>query len=298
MKNLLLACFLAATTSIFAQTTAVNWGGDYVSGNQTFGEGSFGTYRFNDNNAADPTVPVGNTRQRVLFGLTNSTSGYFRPNSGYTAPVGRTSNFYMGTALEFIGTPADPAVFRVSNNAGGNTTDTIRLRGQGSPVSRFAFVGFAKADFLNGTNSGAQMLDTTTSMTVNFGVDFGNASAATLRFGVLNAGQWYLSNTSFSNSGTTTLNSSGTETWGLFNPLGTDGSSSLAGTGIKVAPSSFSAQTLNDVQGFGLWASGGFDLDLAGFSATTAIPEPSSFAALAGVAGLALAGLRRKRRVS
>lgn len=296
MKHLLLACSLAATTSIFAQTTSVNWGGDYVSANQTFGEGTFGTYRFNDDNAADSTVPIANTRQRVLFGLTNSTSGYFAPSSGYTAPVGRTSNFYMGTALEFIGTPTDPAVFRVSDQG---TADTIRLRGQDNPVSRFAFLGFAKADFLNGTNTDARMLDATTSMTVNFGSDFANASAATFRFGVLNAGQWYLSNTSFSNTGTTTLNSSGTETWGLFNPLGTGAGSSLVGTGIKVAPSSFSAQSLNDVQGFGLWASGGFDLDLAGFSATTsAIPEPSAFAALAGFAGLALAGLRRKRRVS
>jgi hypothetical protein len=282
--------FLSATSILHSQIISVDWGGNYVSASQGLGQGTFNTYRFNDNNAADSTVPVTDTRQRVLFGLTNSTSGYFAPGSGYTAPSGKTSNFYMGTALQFTGGAADPNVFRVSDQG---IADTIRLRGQDDPVSRFVFVGFAKADFLNGTATGAQSLDATTSMTVNFGTDFGNASAATFRFGVLNAGQWYLSNTSFDNSGTTTLNSSGTATWGLFNPLGTDGSSSLAGTGIKVAPSSFGAQSLNDVQGFGLWGSGGFDLDLAGFSATT-IPEPSTYALL-GLGLGALFFLRRRR---
>jgi len=288
------AIFLTAAVSVQAQVTSVDWGGDYVSGNETFGQGTFGTYRFNDDNAADPTVPVTDTRQRVLFGLTNSTSGYFRPNSGYTAPAGKTGNFYMGTALQFPGGAADPNVFRVSNNTGGNTTDTIRLRAQDNAVSTFALLGFGKTEFLNGTSASARGLDATTSITVTIGQDFGNPGTPTYRYAVLDGSQWYLSNTTFSPSGagTFTLSSTGTETWGLFNPLGTGAGSTLPGTGIKVAPGAFASQTFNDVQGFGMWASGGFDMDVAGFSATT-IPEPSTYAMLAF--GLAAVFFLRRR---
>lgn len=303
MKTPLLPLAIVATSfltvaSLHAQIISVDWGGDYVSSNQGFGQGAFNTYRFNDTNANDSTIPVGDQRQRVLLGQTNTTSGYFRPTSGYTAPSGKTSNFFMGTALQYTsGSAADPNVFRVGEHG---TADTIRLRPQGGLVSAYAFLGFAQADFLNGTDVGPRGLDATTSIAVTFGSDFANTGGAagtpTFRYGVLNAGQWYLSNTSFTNTASTTftLSSSGTETWGSFDPLGTGAGSSLAGTGIKVAPSSFSSQSFNDVQGFGVWASGGFDLDLAGFSASTvAVPEPSSLA-LIGLSLGAFAFFRRR----
>lgn len=294
------ALVLTSALSLHAQTTSVDWGGNYVSSNQQFGEGSFGTYRFNDSNSDDATVPNGSTRQRVLFGLTNSTAGYFRPNSGYTAPAGKTSNFFIGHNTVFSGGPADPNVFRITDHAD-TGADGIRLLTQGvfnGSTNSVALLGFAKADFLNGTSDQTRALDATTSISIALGSDA--IQLGTARYAVLDAGQWYLSNTTFSiDGGTHTLSSSGTEQWGAFNPLGTGGGSSLVGTGLGVAPSSFSAISLNDVQGFGLWVTNSgnaIDFEVTGFTATTvaAIPEPSSLA-LVGL-GLGVVGFIRRKR--
>ncbi len=305
MKNLFKTlCLLGAVATLstmtsHAATISVDWGGDYVTANQGFSQGSFGVYRFNDDNAADPTVPAGsNMRQRILFGLTNSTTGYYTPGSGYTAPSGKTGNFYLGENTLYANQFQDPSVFRVTDHAG---ADGIRLRTQDQTTTSYALLGFAKADFLNGTSSQTLSLDSTTSISITLGSDVGQSGTSAARYAVLNAGQWYLSNTTFSiAAGLNTLSSSGTETWGTIDPLGTDGVSALAGTGLNVAPGSFSSQTFNDVQGFGLWightgnsTDQPLDFEVTGFSATT-VPEPATWAMLLGGLG-ALALLRRRR---
>ena len=72
--------------------------------------------------------------------------------------------------------------------------------------------------------------------------------------------------------------------WTLINPT------------TKSFGATFAVDGYNNLGG-GIWSNGQFEFStLTGALTLAAVPEPSAFAALAGLAGLGFAGLRRRRR--
>jgi len=157
------------STSAFA-ATIVDWGGSYVPS-------SFVNLNMTGNGT------TGNTYTRYY-----SASTKLSPTSGYTAPSGKSGNFYG--ALETTQPSAVPTTlgqYRVQDNVAG---DRIQLTG-GSGVGTntlLGFITFLRTDFLNGTSTGpALSFDASSSLVLNIPA---GTNATAVRMAVLNGSTW------------------------------------------------------------------------------------------------------------
>jgi hypothetical protein len=294
-----IASLVSGSTS-FGQTTFVSFNtsaASYVSANATF-----------DRQLA--TTPISNTNlggtatQDVWSSLTlDKTTPQI--TTGYTGPL-----FYGGAQsirYDSFGTSsAGEIVMRIQDNGGTGDYMRVRIREPYTATGLWEAVNitlFSKANFLNGGNAISVGLDSSSSLFLDFTTALGaTGTRGNFRFIVQNGSQLYVSNSVYANNGSGTATLSGSallnETWAFYNPTASD---------LRLNTASFSAQSFNDITAVGFaWTvnnfsgniNGGdaqFGVDRFTFAATTAIPEPSTYAALAGLAALGLVMWRRRR---
>jgi hypothetical protein len=115
--------------------------------------------------------------------------------------------------------------------------------------------------------------------------------------------QYYVSNTALTASpGTFTSAMLSSYTWSVYNPLTSLSYSSNATESISLSSISFAGvlvnRTISQVATAGGTVAGNFaEVSLSGLT-ITAIPEPSAFAAIAGLGALGLVASRRRRRTT
>lgn len=237
----LAAALLAAgaISATAADVVVADWSGDYVSANQNFG-------RAQTSLATDYALGVGATKQIVW-----SESALLKPTASYAAPVGKMANFYGGMFSSASGTGLGFQTF-TANVANSSAADRLNYRSQlnastGLTGRDGAFgIAFLKADFLNGAAANPVTLGAGSSLSMNI---TGISSPMVARFMVKNGSQWYVSNTSYTTTGTKTLNSASAvtlenETWATFDPA-----TSLAFNNVT-----FSTVAFTDITAVGCYA--------------------------------------------
>jgi len=176
-----------------------------------------------------------------------------------------------------------------------NSPDVLQYGKQsvsGSDTGMKGLTAFAKADFAS--LSGSSMVSFDSNSQFDMIVNWENSDSLTLRFAVLDGSQWYLSETSASD--TFSISDLASENFGAWNP----GSSGILGA--EPGAFSTSGSSISDIQGVGLY----FDHTRAGNSgwlqieniSVTAVPEPSSYATIAGILSLVLLAMRKRFRKS
>jgi len=268
-----------------SQTSIVNWGGNYVSANTDLARTGTPTSNFGNIGG----TATNDSRRLTTFDISTS----MNPSLSYS---GTSSTFYGGWQAIRYDSSSSPATGfqRVTNNS---TTDAITFRadlssGTGTGEAQ-GLVLWKKSDFLN-LSSNTVTFGSSSSFAITLGSNTANLTEA--RWVVKDGSNYYISQTSF--TGTTTTNNLSSLLWASYDPT----------TAIKSSASSFSSITLTDVQAVGVyfagnsltWTSatvGGLRVDIEAFSATaTAVPESSTYAAIAGV--FALSGVAWHRRKS
>lgn len=295
----LAAALLLTSSAAFAQTSYVNFNTsatNYVTTNTTF-ERQLTTTPISTTNLG------GSATQDVWSSLPlNTTTAQL--STGYTGPT-----FYGGAQsirYDSFGTSsAGEIVMRIQDNGATGDYMRVRIREPYTSSGLWEAVNvtlFTKSNFLNGGSSATIGLDSSSSFFLDFTTALGTTGTrGDFRFVVQNGSQLYVSNTVYANNGAGTATLSGSallnETWAAYNPTSSD---------LRLPTSSFSAQTLNNITGVGFaWSvnnfggnvNGGdaqFGVDRFSFAASP-IPEPSSFAALAGLGALGLVATRRRR---
>lgn len=293
MSSLSRKCLLVSAAfgcaSVAPAAFVIDWGGDYVTANQSLG-------RSTTQSTLDYYGAAGNTRQ-----IAWSETTLLSPVANYTAPSGKTANFYGGAFSSASGTGLGFQTFtsNVTNNA---TADRLNYRSQlnastGLTARNGALgIAFLQSDFQNGLNTGGVAIDATSSLTMNITAISSPFSA---RFMVKQGSQWYVSSTTYTTTGAKTLGGTSlvNETWAAFNPassLDFNNASSFGGVAwTTITAVGFYAEyalaTTSDITAR--------DFSVSGFSADlVAVPEPSAFAAFSGLVAVGFAATRRRRR--
>lgn len=267
-----------------AQSTIIEWGaGDtsYVTSNQALNGWS-------------------------SSGRTFSTSSELSPLSNYTIPASLSGAFYGGAVI-YSPTSVGTASFTggsVANNASGDRiSTTFSFSGTTANSDQIAYevVVFGKTDFLNYSSDLVSLSGSDSySLTAAGSTSFGGSSNA--RIVVHDNGNWYISNAIFAgsklNQGTlqTASDVFSSRTWYDYDP-----SSDLFTIGSGATPD------LSDIDFVGYYlelrslsSKNGVagSLGVSNFLVTatgTAVPEPSTYAAVLGVAALLVALKRRSR---
>lgn len=285
----LLVAALSVAGAAHAQTTIVDWG-------------TSSTYVTAD------AVLNGYTTSGKAFDLTNE----FNPQSGYSGP-----SFYGGASVVSTnGTGQWNATtgLLIKNNttaaqSGTAGNDAFRFYPTWSGTTGdgqqkfYAAVAFPKSEFLNGGSSSTVSISGTESVNLSFFLASSGYQVANTNFRVLikNGSDWYVSNTISYTAGTLKTVSS---TFGsAFTGWSNYNTASLNSIGTAATP------VFNDVQAIGyLWtlsslnsAAGGtngsaFVSDFTFNATLTPIPEPSTYAALAGLAALCGVMIHRRRK--
>lgn len=254
------------TSSATAATTIVNWGGDYVSTNQEFSNKfSLGYGGFDENGNAESLAP---------------TSGY-------------TGGNFSGAILK-EGAAALSQLNSVTNATAG---DNIFLKVQTGSAASF-LVLWNQPDFIDG-QSGNVSFDSTSSLYLNLSNWAGGHSTDSGRVVLrLSDGNYYVSSQLFTGKGATTLNGSQLLNLDFFNydPVSSLNLDAGSLTSAIISDGEF----INGITSVGFYfeateAANRFDIQNFTVVAT-AIPEPSTYAVIAGVLGLGIAVLRRRRK--
>lgn len=262
--------------------TAVNFdasanltGGNTISG-FTPGNDTTGDYDF-DGSEDDRATSL-------TFGTVFNPSNH--PN--YNPPVGQSDSvFYQGLSLARIGDTATAAPAVALNRMSSTLVQIGNTAASSSETFRIASAFYWKSeDFLNGSielaNEAASIQFTGSSVA-------GNWEAHAL---IETGGKWYVSGTSKK----TTLSINGAaETWYEFDPVGDVMFWDEANKGVGVTGS-----TLGELTAAGVYfqetytgSTPRWHFESLSFSGTS-IPEPGSYALLAGLAGLCFVILRRR----
>jgi len=265
---------LLSLTSALNAALMVDWGGNYVSSNAPFS---------NPDNGATPPVAV-----TQYGGFSGGSPLLLSPSNGYSG----TSSIFYGQIIRTSGTATFTST--PSGTLGGtrvtdaSSTDQLALKLDSSNAS--ALFLWKQTNFLNGLNTG--ILDLGAGSTVSTTVDtfaIGVAGRAVVK----SAGSYYISSAIFSGTGTSSLDLT-TLSWSTYDPA----------TSISSIGSSFglvSGGVIGDVTeiGFFTGVNGGTNavrLSSVEFNfSPAAVPEPSSYALLAGGVS-AFFVLRRKKR--
>ncbi len=268
------------TTSANGATTIIDWGGNYVSANQNFA---------NEFDESDTNTPSG------YGGFSNGDPLSLTPTAGYTGGA------IYGSILELPGGAGfGSSLGQVNGIVNNSTSDRIQLKGDDGAFPVAFLLLWKKADFLNGGDSAGISFDVTSSVRVNFitlteqhATDSGRL---VLR---LSGGSYYVSDRVFTVLGDVTVDQLSTLNFFEYDPasnLNID-SGSLVGTSIA------SAGSINGITEIGFYFESGVTtgpdaVRIQDFEviATTAIPEPSTCASLAGLLGLSMAIMRRRRK--
>lgn len=278
--SLAIAATLAHT---HAATQAVNWAAStaWVTANQDLRAGSGSTSLSN-----------------YVFSSSFSDTTALNPSSvGYTTPSGSVGTFYGGYKItKFSDTNVFTPILQVQQNT---TSDRIVFNSNSGAFNSEvdALVYWKKSDFLNGLSSQTLSLDNTATGSIS--VNYGSGATTQTRFVVKSAGVFYISQTAQTNNtgGTYTLSFDPNTMWSIYDPT----------SDIELGTTSYSitSSALTDIQGVGVYmertrtsnASSisllSFQLDLVG--TVSSVPEPATFAILAGAVVLGSVAYRRRR---
>lgn len=274
---------LAAVSTTTAQVVLVNFGGDYVTANQS---SPHTQEDFLNTPGADNSI-----RQIGGFATTaNPAMG-----ATYAGPA-----FRAGVQAVKYGLSSPSGAARIAVNESGSS-DFIALFAQTPGITSMISQNLNYVlNWSVNTTYGAL-----TTVSVSLGALVANtAGTTTSRFLIeTSSGAYYLSNLSWTGGDTTqTLALPATETWAQFTPnLSGDWSGNFASLPVF---SALAAGT--EIAGIGVFANRPGETTLqfnaqynvTAFNVTAAaVPEPSAFAALAGLLALGLAATRRSRRV-
>lgn len=277
MKRTILLASLAliSVNSALIADTLLSYGGDYSVGSPNYARLATGS-------GTGPYI------ETLAFDDTTVLS----PSSDYTGPV-----FYGG--YQFSSSTVNGNFSRQQIRENG-TADRIYLQTysasgwDGSNLSLHAAYIFKQEDFLTGHTTGSNNI-------TGLSISSNSYSAGTGRFIVEVGGGYYVSNSTFNVSGTTSLNLDSTdlttETWAAYAPASDLNFDQTA---------TFSALSLDDVTAVGYYierdswtgtaSSTPFGLGIESFTALgTTIPEPGTYALILGVCALGGAAVRRRR---
>lgn len=294
LKTLAAAGIALLPAAMNAETTIIDFGGSdaYVASSPTH-------VLFN-----------GYTTSGKSFDLTTA----FNPSASYSIPTGKSGVFYGGASIASTngtGQWNTTSGLTVRNNLttpAFGSEDAIRFYpswsttvGDGSQKFYSAVV-FKKADFLNGMSTETVTFDSSSSYSATFALGSGYQTAnCRFRIIVQDGSNWYISQASGLTGGNTAQSATNvtfaSRTWSSYDPF-----TSLSAIGATATPSftnigavgfAFELSSLQSANGGtngGAWVN---DFIVNGVSA---VPEPSSYAVIAGF--LVLGGTTVTRRRS
>lgn len=292
-----------------------DWGGNYVSSTEVYSN-----TEFPDEFRTETILGQGYSTLRGPVLSTSGTVANLTPGGGYAAPSGKTSAFYGGWSSSSGTDPAVPGGASgtesglnsrsvLQNGAGGQPGEDIMYLSlnTAAPAFRGLFI-FEKDDFLNGMNAETVAFDETSELSFTGLV---GGYRPNLRWVVLDGGTWYISDVSFTGTGSflfwgaavsSTLSDPNSQLWASYIPIASDSAGPYL---YNAAPGSgYGAHSFSNIQAVGVYfdsygvsvTDGTFtNVGLQSFSVTgVAVPEPSALAfAMTGIAVIGV-GLRRK----
>jgi hypothetical protein len=239
-------------------------------------------------------------------GKTFSTSDSSSPTSNYSTPSGLSATFYGGGSIvSTTGTGSFNTRNIGDNVANGGGNDVIRFIPTWSGTNAanqqmfYAATVFKKSDFLNYSSQQVQ-LASSNSFNITWYGTTNFSGSSNVRLIVQDGSSWYLSSSLAAinvASLTSTTGNFSSLTWSAYDPT-----TSLSTIGSSATP------TLDNVNAIGylmtVGSTSGNNGNTAAFLVNqfnitaTAIPEPSTYAALAGALALVGVMVQRRRRAA
>lgn len=279
---LLLAACVSLAGSLSAAVVVNYNSAAYVTGNTNL----------NRTTTSNTTTYSGGTGRSEVLAFSESTA--LSPASGYDGPTFYGGYYRSGTnATSTNGS----SLRRIINNASFDYIDSTfgYYTASAATATEGAFTTvFLKQNFSTLSSTPNLTFEASNPLSINIQ----GIAKAEARWMIKDGGTYYVSNLTYTTTGAKTLASANDTTWAIFDPSAS----------LRFSPSSFSAHAFADIQAVGFYAqSNDPTVEAANpslfrvnaFSASlvaSSIPEPSSFAALAGLATLGLAALRRRPR--
>lgn len=278
MKNSLLAVAVGCLASVASAQVAVqviNWGGDgIVSGSVSL------------------TNPAAFSPSTIIS-----------PQLGYNAPAFSGDYVHTGNA-----TGTTWQIFANNALGGASNKDWIQLSYSSATTSanvHQALVFFSQNVFGGGLDTGTVALTTETALEYRARRTGGLTAETQHRMVIAIGADYYITGSLGTQGGSqggdlVTLADPTAATWFSFDPV-----SGVSAASIGAAADIVSNGQITGITGLGLWfnnsrqnTSGTLNMNITdiSFNAVSAIPEPSAYAAMAGLCGLVLAATRRRRR--
>ncbi len=232
------ALWMGSLSCAMAQTLVVNWGGKYLPDGVTSATLDYGSHTVVDTPLTGTSV-----RRNWLYSPTVKLSP--SPSQYIPAP-GRSGTFYG--ALQNIDSRGGYTYSRARVDANG-ASDTLYLWGSdpgaGQTSKITGLIYFTAEDFLGAESGQTFSLATTNSFSLQGSMA---GDSRRLRFAVLNAGVWYISNTSFGSGTSWTLNNAANDLWAVWDPTGGELQNILNNSALDF---SVSGESLLNIQAVG-----------------------------------------------